>query len=108
MPAVRLERQTFGPVLRAARERRGVTLRQLSQETKVGADLWAALEDSNVSCWPKQVYARSYIRDYAIRIGLNGDEVVNEFCRLFPECGERRSERMMRSHAEIIDHRLDW
>ena len=107
-PGVRFEKQTFGPVLRAARVRQGVTLKELAKETKVGVDLWAALENSNVSRWPKQVFARSYIRDYAIRVGLDGDEVVNEFCRLFPECGERRSERIMRGQAEIIDHRLNW
>lgn len=108
MAAVRLDRQTFGPVLRAARERRSVTLRQLAEETKLGVDLWAALEENNLSIWPRQLFARSYIRDYAVRIGLDGDEVVNEFCRLFPECGDRRAEKMMRSHAEIVDHNLYW
>jgi hypothetical protein len=105
---MRLERHTFGPVLRAARERRGVTLKQLSAETKLGVDLWAALEENNLAGWPKRLFARSYVRDYANRIGLDGDEVVNEFCRLFPEWGDRRAERLMRRHAEIVDHTLDW
>ena len=99
---------TFGPVLRAARERRGITLRQLASETKVSVELWADLEDNNLSRWPKQVFARSYVRDYAIRVGLDPDEVVNEFCRLFPEWGDRRAERGMRGHAEIVSHKLEW
>ena len=81
---VRLEKETFGPVLRAARERRGVTLRQLAAETKLSVELWEALEENNLARWPKRVFARSYVRDYAERIGLDPDEVVNEFCRLFP------------------------
>ena len=40
---VRLEKETFGPVLRAARERKGVTLTQLAAETKLSAELWEAL-----------------------------------------------------------------
>jgi transcriptional regulator with XRE-family HTH domain len=105
---MRVERHTFGPVLRAARERRGITLKQLAAETKVAAELWAALEDGNLSRWPKQVYARSYVRDYAVRIGLDPDETVNAFCRLFPEWGDRRAEALMRSHAEVVSHELQW
>ena len=48
------------------------------------------------------------MRDYAERIGLDPDEVVNEFCRLFPEWGDRRAERVIREKAEIIAHDLSW
>jgi transcriptional regulator with XRE-family HTH domain len=105
---VRLEKETFGPVLRAARERRGVTLKQLAQETKLSLELWEALEENNLERWPKRVFARSYVRDYAIRVGLDPDEVVNEFCRLFPEWGDRRAERVMREKARIVAHDLAW
>ena len=105
---MRLEKETFGPVLRAARERRGVTLKQLAAETKLSVELWEALEDNNLSRWPKRVFARSYVRDYAERVGLDADDVVNEFCRLFPEWGDRRAERVIREKAQIIAHDLDW
>ena len=105
---MRLEKDTFGPVLRAARERRGVTLKQLAAETKLSVELWEALEDNNLARWPKRVFARSYVRDYAERVGLDADEVVNEFCRLFPEWGDRRAERVIREKAQIIAHDLDW
>jgi transcriptional regulator with XRE-family HTH domain len=103
-----LERETFGPVLRRARERRGVTLRQLASETKLSIELWEGLEDNDLSRWPKRIFARSYVRDYALRVGLDADEVVNEFCRLFPEWGDRRAERVIRGKAEILAHDLDW
>jgi transcriptional regulator with XRE-family HTH domain len=105
---VRLEKETFGPVLRAARERRGLTLKQLAAETKVSMELWAALEENNLKRWPRQVFARSYVRDYAERVGLDASEIVNEFCRLFPEWGDRRAEQLMRNHADIVSHKLDW
>jgi transcriptional regulator with XRE-family HTH domain len=105
---VRLEKATFGPVLRAARERKGVSLRQLAAETKISVELWTALEENNLARWPRQVFARSYVRDYALRVGLDAEEVVNEFCRLFPEWGDRRAEKIMRGHAEIVSHKLEW
>ncbi len=105
---MRLEKDTFGPVLRAARERRGVTLAQIAAETKLGVELWTDLEDNNLSRWPRQIYARSYVRDYALRIGMDADEIVNEFCRLFPEWGDRRAEQLIRGQAAIINHDLMW
>ena len=105
---MRLEKETFGPVLRASRERRGITLEQIAAETKLGSELWADLEDNNLSRWPRQIYARSYVRDYALRVGLDADDTVNEFCRLFPEWGDRRAERLIRRQAAIVDHDLDW
>ena len=108
MKHVRLEKETFGPVLRAARERKGITLRQLAAETKLSVELWEALEDSNLERWPKRIYARSYVRDYAEHVGLDPDDVVNEFCRLFPEWGDRRAERVIREKAQIIAHDLEW
>jgi hypothetical protein len=83
-------------------------LAQLASETKLSAELWADLEESNLGRWPKRIFARSYVRDYALRVGLDADEVVNEFCRLFPEWGDRRAERVIREKAEIIAHDLDW
>jgi hypothetical protein len=105
---VRLEKDTFGTVLRAARERKGVSLKQLAADTKLSVELWEALEDSDLARWPKRIYARSYVRDYAELVGLDADEVVNEFCRLFPEWGDRRAERVIREKAQIIAHDLDW
>ena len=67
---VRLK-ETFGPVLRAARERCGVTLKQLVAETKLGVELWEGLEESDLARWPKKVFARSFVRDYANRVGLD-------------------------------------
>jgi hypothetical protein len=71
-------------------------------------ELWTALEENDLARWPRQVFARSYVRDYAARVGLDPDDVVNEFCRLFPEWGDRRAEKLMRGHAEIVSHELQW
>jgi transcriptional regulator with XRE-family HTH domain len=105
---MRLERDTFGLVLRAARERRGISLQQLSSETKVSVELWSDLEDNDFSRWPERIYARNYIRNYATHVGLDPEVIVDEFCRLYPEQGDRRAEGLLRAHAEIVQHELEW
>ena len=78
------EKDTFGPRLRAERERRGISIETIASVTKVGGDLWEGLERNDFSRWPSGIFARAFVRDYARAIALDADEVVDEFCRLFP------------------------
>ena len=73
------DRRGLGERLKRQRERRGVTLQQISHSSKVPASLFAALEAGDCSRWPAGLYARAYIRAYADAMGLNPDETVEEF-----------------------------
>jgi transcriptional regulator with XRE-family HTH domain len=106
--AMMLERETFGPVLRAARERQGISLEELADVTKVGIELWRDLEENDLSKWPGRVYARTYVRQYATHLGLDAEFISSEFCRLFPEHADRRAEGLLRNYAAIVQHQLDW
>ena len=53
------------------------------------------------------VGARAFVRDYARAIGLDSDEVVNEFCRLFP-VGDRRGSRLIQAQAQLLGHHLSY
>jgi transcriptional regulator with XRE-family HTH domain len=95
------DKHSFGARLRRERERRHISLEQLAQETKVGADLWNGLERGDLSRWPAGIFARSFVRAYAMRVGLNASEIVDEFCRLYP-LADRRSETIIKAQAEVI------
>jgi transcriptional regulator with XRE-family HTH domain len=97
------ERHTFGPRLRSERERRGISLDTIATVTKVSADLWDGLERNDFSRWPSGIFARAFVRDYARAVGLDADEVVNEFCRLFP-IGDRRAARLIKAQGQLIGH----
>jgi transcriptional regulator with XRE-family HTH domain len=99
------DRDTFGPRLRSERERRGISLETIASVTKVGAELWEGLERNDFSRWPTGIFARAFVRDYALAVGLDPDEVIDEFCRLFPT-GDRRAERLIKAHGELIGHNV--
>jgi len=101
------DRDTFGPRLRAERERRGISIETIASVTKVGGDLWDGLERNDFSRWPSGIFARAFVRDYARAIGLDADEVVDEFCRLFP-LGDRRASRLIQAQAQLIGHSLAY
>jgi transcriptional regulator with XRE-family HTH domain len=77
------DRRGLGERLKRHRERRGITLDQISQSSKVPASLFAGLEAGDCSRWPVGLYARAYVRAYAEAIGLNADETVEEFTAAF-------------------------
>jgi transcriptional regulator with XRE-family HTH domain len=99
------DRDTFGPRLRSERERRGISLETIASVTKVGVELWEGLERNDFSRWPTGIFARAFVRDYALAVGLDPDELIDEFCRLFP-VGDRRAERLIRAQGELIGHRV--
>ena len=102
------ERDAFGPNLRRIRVQRGISLEQLAASTKVSVTLWAGLERNDFSRWPSGIYARSYVRDYAVAIGVDPASTVDDFCRWFPQ-GDRRAEALIRGQAEIVGHdNLEW
>lgn len=70
---------SVGIWLRRERERRGMTLRQIADQTKVAAPLLAGLESGDLSRWPGGIYRRAFVKSYATALRLDTDEVVKRF-----------------------------
>ena len=102
-----MTREAFGPNLRRIRVQRGIPIEQIAEVTNIARDLLEGLERNDFSEWPTGIFARAYIRQYAYAVGVDPDFTVNEFCRYFPQ-GDRRAEGVIREHAEIVGHDLDW
>src|SRR5215510_7571668 len=101
------EQDTFGPSLRRQRLKRGVSLQSIARNTKINQDLLEGLEQNDFSRWPHGIFARAYVRAYALEIGADGDAVVNDFCKWFPN-GDRRVDRLVKGQASIIGHKSSW
>jgi len=95
------EQGAFGSRLRRARERREITLESVAASTKISRALLGSLEKGDASQWPKGIYRRAFVREYANAVGLSPDATIAEFLRLFPEHGDAD-----RSAAERSDMRL--
>ena len=74
----------FGSKLREARERKGVSLREIANATKISIRALEALERNDISHLPGGIFSRSFVRAYAAEAGLNADETVDDFVRQFP------------------------
>lgn len=69
----------IGATLRSARERRRLSLDQLSRVTKISTTALGALEHNELHKLPPPIFARGFVRAYAREVGLDVEEMVREF-----------------------------
>jgi cytoskeletal protein RodZ len=74
----------FGSRLREARERRGITLRQIANATKISVGVLDALERNDISRLPGGIFGRAFVRSYAVEVGLDPETTLREFMATFP------------------------
>lgn len=65
--------------LREAREKRGMSPRQVAEATKLSVRAVEALERNALNELPQGIYRRSIVRAVAREVGLNPDQVLKEF-----------------------------
>jgi cytoskeleton protein RodZ len=71
--------QTLGASLREARERKGISLRQIATATKISVAALQSLERDDFAKLPGGIFSRAFVRSYAIEVGLDPDETVQRF-----------------------------
>jgi cytoskeletal protein RodZ len=78
---------SLGERLLAARERKGVDLYRAERDTKIRARYLGALERGEYRELPGSVYTKGFLRNYALYLGLDPDEMLLQWRR---EQGEGR------------------
>jgi cytoskeletal protein RodZ len=74
----------FGMKMKQLREERGVTLRQIADATKISVGALEALERNDISRLPGGIFSRSFVRSYALEVGLDPEQTVRDFLTQFP------------------------
>ena len=69
----------FGDKFRQAREKKGISLDDVSNVTKISARMLQAIENERFDQLPGGVFNKGFIRAYARHVGLNDEEAVNEY-----------------------------
>lgn len=105
-------RARIGDRLRRARERAGLTRRDIAEQTKINERHLAALEASDFAALPGRIYAVGFARSYAGAVGLDGPAIAAEVRR---ELDERDRPANLPAHrldlddpAKVPSRRLAW
>lgn len=82
--------KSLGEFLRAERQARGITLEQISADTRISMDMLRAIEHGNVEQLPAPVLIKGFLKAYAEKIGLDPEEVIVEYQNLVEEAGDHQ------------------
>lgn len=95
----------LGTRLKTAREEKGYTLDELQSMTKIQKRYLVAIEEGEFSRLPGDFYARAFVKSYADAVGLNSDELFEEFGHELPKIQQTQVEippRMTRAKPRPI------
>lgn len=73
------ELASFGEELRREREIRGISLKEISDATKISKRFLEAIERNDHRVLPAPAFTRGFVRAYANYVGLNAEEMVNRY-----------------------------
>ena len=97
-PQAYSELASFGEELRREREIRGISLKEISDATKISKRFLEAIERNDHKTLPAPVFTRGFVREYARYLGLNAEEIVNRYN--FGAAGDDRIEKSI--HLERL------
>ena len=113
--AIQRKRETglpsFGEKLKLEREKRKITLEQISSSTKIGTRLLQALEEDKFNQLPGGIFNKGFVRAYSRCVGLDEDQTVAEYLQasgdapsVSTEIAEAEQDDGARENTENIRH----
>lgn len=72
-----------GAILKRCREYHDLTLEEAEESTKIGINYLTALEEDQISQFSSLAYLKGFLRIYATYLGLNPDDMIRLFEKLY-------------------------
>ena len=74
--------QTIGERLEEARKRKGISIREAAEATKIRGDYLHKFENNQFDIRLPEIYVRGFLRNYAVYLKLPGDKISNDYLAL--------------------------
>lgn len=74
--------QTIGERLEDARKKRGISIREAAEAIKVRGDYLQRFEGNHFDIGLNEIYARGFLRNYAIYLKLPADRIMSDYASL--------------------------
>ncbi len=90
---------SFGEKLKLEREKRKITLEEISASTKIGTRMLQALEEEKFNQLPGGIFNKGFVRAYARMVGLDEDQAVADYLQASGDVPPAGHETMGRDGA---------
>lgn len=77
--------EDIGQKLKAAREEKHLSIADVEEKTKIQRRYLEAIENNNFDALPGDFYVRAFIKQYAGMVGLDGNELLNDYHQEVPQ-----------------------
>ncbi len=74
--------QTLGEKLRQAREERGISISEVSEQTRIAAHHLESIEDDNYKTLPGGIFNKGFVKTYAKFVGIDEQEALQDYAKL--------------------------
>jgi len=74
--------QTIGERLEEARKKKGISIREAAEATKIRGDYLQKFESNQFDIGLTEIYARGFLRNYAGFLKLPADRIINDYAAL--------------------------
>ena len=91
----------LGDYLKQAREKKRVSLEQISSQTKIPEYHLQALESEDFANLPAKVFAKGFVRSYAKALGLDEEEVLQRFLQTSATFYDQQEPEASQPHVQV-------
>lgn len=93
---------SLGEQLRRAREARNISLREISEQSRISMRFLEAIEVDDYKSLPGGIFNRSFIKSYAKHVGYNEGEALEAYARTAREQGVATDEQVATIHQPRV------
>ena len=83
--------QSIGERLEEARKRKGISIREAAEATKIRGDYLHKFENNQYDIKLPEIYVRGFLRTYANYLKLPGEKIINDYNGLGHHESKQRS-----------------
>jgi len=99
--------ETLGEKLRAAREERGISISEVAEQTRISPHYIASIENNDYKTLPGGIFNKGFVKSYGKFLGLNENEVLQDYAKLnaATEETDAENERVFHRPEVLTDDR---
>lgn len=71
--------ESLGEYLRKQRQSKDLSLKEISEQTKIAINYLNYIEENHFEKIPGEVFIKGFLRSYACSVGLNEDEIIERY-----------------------------